>query len=146
MRLTTSKNCKSGHLRPKLFEASRNVYQKMKFFGLTSLLNLLVAEDYSNYGSRLLPFLVWCTVFYTLLLSSCILKEKKKRFNLFNFFSSSGTRTPECFYCLLKFFVSKYSIFSSSCNIDSYRGESCRQGSELPLRAIDCKPKQNIAT
>ena len=78
MRLTTSKNCKSGHLRPKLFEASRNVYQKMKFFGLTSLLDLLVAEDYSNYGSRLLSFLVWCTFFYKPLLSSCILKEEKK--------------------------------------------------------------------
>ena len=108
--LTTSKNCKSGHLRPKLFEASRNVYQKMKFFGLTSLLDLLVAEDYSNYGSRLLSFLVWCTVFYKPLLSSCILKEKK-RFKLFNFFSSSGTRTPECFYYLLEFFVLKYSMF-----------------------------------
>ena len=79
----------------------------MKFFGLTSLLDLLVAEDYSNYGSRLLSFLVWCTVFYKPLLSSCILKEKKR----IQTFSSSGTRTPECFCYLLELFVLKYSMF-----------------------------------
>ena len=79
----------------------------MKFLGLTSLLDLLVAEDYSNYGSGLLSFLVWCTVFYKPLLSSCILKEKKK----IQTFSSSGTRTPEYFCYLLELFVLKYSMF-----------------------------------
>ena len=64
MRLTTSKNCKSGHLRPKLFEASRNVYQKMKFFGLTSLLDLLVAEDYSIMEAGFCHF--WFSVLFSI--------------------------------------------------------------------------------
>ena len=78
----------------------------MKFFGLISLLDLLVAEDCPNYGSRFLSFLVWCTFFYKPLLSSCILK-KTKMIQPFQFFGSSGIRTPECFYCLLEFFVLK---------------------------------------
>ena len=67
----------------------------MKFFGLTSLFDLFVAEDYSNYGGRFLSFLVWCTFFYKPLLSSCFVKE---RLNVFQ-------------YYLVEFFVLKYSMF-----------------------------------
>ena len=82
MRLTTSKNCKSGHLRPKLFEASRNVYQKMKFFGLTSLLDLLVAEDYSIMEAGFCHF--WFSVLFSIII--IMYSKRRKKDSTFSIF------------------------------------------------------------